>query len=479
MAIIGNAFDLEKALQSQGYAYKCWFNYNKDGNTMRISDADMKTLTDTWRSYLANWEANAERDVTEYSIEGSLEWNESIDDGKEEAKEVAVNDETKWDGNTKKSNDIRTANSAVATTSAVTTAAVAGSGTVVTTAANTGFNAGFWVITCPLVLAIGILYEATAQNSRNQNKALQELKSIMETGQSNMQATALQMEQADLEMTQLTTASEQDKQTTEEQIAAKQELIKIAQAAYNAIVARVKAGEPLSASDKAKLDACKAQIGALQEEINALQLGSIEFSSANAEAIEARKGEFDTHALNIAKEKGFTDYAASFDKQTRDGAIVQAAAQGLNVASGTYAAIEAGIFAASGSWLFGATAWAWAWMAMAIAGAGMSAHGVVEQSIIASDVNKEINVREDTEVLVDDSLVDYENKLRNVIAQGDFVNVGLAELNEFEQKEVTFENVPTTSSNDIEGNSKASSTNPFGDNQDDQDGKKKNNNPFV
>ena len=42
--------------------------------------------------------------------------------------------------------------------------------------------------------------------------------------------------------------------------------------------------------------------GALQEEINALQLASIEFSTANSEAIEAKKSEFDTHAQSIAKE---------------------------------------------------------------------------------------------------------------------------------------------------------------------------------
>lgn len=485
MAIIGNSFDLDKALQNQGYAYKCWFNYNKDGNTMRISEADIKALTETWSGKLATWEANAERDVTEYTIEGSLEWNEAIDDGKAEAKEAATKDYTNkngktkegWGGSVTNSKNRNVANGVAAGVTAVATGATVATGASVVSSAATP-KGGCFVITCPLVLAVGILYEATFPN-RKENIALKELKSLMETGQSNMQAASLQMEQADLEMTQLTTASEQDKQTTEEQIAQKQELIKTAQAVYNAIVARVKAGEPISATDKSKLQACKAQIGALQEEINALQLGSIEFSTANSEAIEAKKGEFDTHAQSIAKEKGITDYAASFDEATRTGAIVQIVAQTLNVASGTYAAIEAGIFAASGSWAFGATAWAWAFMAMATAGVGMSAHGVVEQHIIASDVEKEIDVREVTQENIETTTTDYENKLSNMLAQGEFVNQGLDELNEFEQENVVLENVPTSSSENETGAGDSSepvttksSSNPFANNDNNQNNKK-------
>lgn len=489
MAVIGNSFDLDKALQNQGYAYKCWFNYNKDGNTMRISETDIKALTETWSGKLANWEAKAEQDITEYSIEGDYEWNEAIDNGAAEAKEAATKDYTNkygktkegWGGSVTNSENRNIANGVTAGVTAGVTGVMAATGVSVVSSAATP-KGGCFVITCPLVLAVGILYEATFPN-RKENIALKELKSLMETGQSNMQAASLQMEQADIEMTQLTTASEQDKQTTEEQIAAKQELIKTAQAVYNAIVARVKAGEPLSSTDKTKLNACKGQISALQAEIDGLQLASIEFSTANSEAIASKKGEFDTHAQSIAKEKGFTDYAASFDKATHDNAVLQIVAQSLNVASGTYAAIEAGIYAASGSWAFGATAWAWAFMAMAIAGAGMSAHGVVEQGIIASDVNKEIDVRENTEGQIETTMIDYENKLSNMITQGDIVNEGLGELNEFQQENVVLENVPTSSSENKTGAGDSSapvttksSSNPFGSNEDNQNNKK---NPFA
>ena len=451
MAVIGTSFDLDMAIKNQSYAYRCWYNYQKDGNTMCISEADMQKVIQQWSSNITNWEALAEQDVTEYSIEDSEDWNLSYDEGSSAAKEEATKDivtkngKTKegWDGNVKKSKNKNIANGVAAGATAAATAGIAASSATIATAANTGMNAGFWVITCPLVLAVGILYEAMRPN-RKENEALKNLKTLMETGQANLLATSAHLEETDLELTGLATASDENKRTTEEEIAAKQELIELAKAAYDAIVARVKAGEPLSPSDKSKLEACKAQIAALQVEIDELQLSSIEFSTANSEAIAAKKGEFDAQALNIAQTKGTTDYAASFDKTTRDVAIVQAVAQGLNVASGTYAAIQAGIFAASTSWLFGSGAWAWAWMAMAIAGAGMSAHGVVEQSIIANQINKELDVRENAEGTIETTTVDYENKLGNMLAQNSFVTEGIQQLESFEQTDVTLESTPTT-----------------------------------
>ena len=474
MVVIGNSFDLDRAIENQNYAYKCWFNYEKDGNTMRISDADMKKVLDQWRGNMSNWEAKAEQDITEYSIEGDYEWNSAYDEGMNDAKAEATKDTVKengktkkgWDGDTKKSKEMNTANAAVAGAGAVGTATLSAvNPTIYTSTQQAGKpKAKGWVITCPLVLAVGILYEALAPNSRKQRDALMNLKTLMETGQANMQAASLQMVESNEEMTRFSTESEENKRTTEEEIAAKQELIKVAQAAYNAIVARVKSGEPLSSTDKTKLNACKGQISALQAEIDALQLASIEFSTTKSEAIASKKAEFDTHAQNIAKEKGTTDYAASFDETTRTGAIVQAVAQGLNVVSGTYAAIEAGIFAASGSWLFGATAWAWAWMGMAIAGAGMSTHGVVEQSMIANQIGKEIDVRENTELTIEGTTADYENKLSNMVAQQEFVDTGIAQISEFKQEEIQLANIPLESS--IQDDEK----NPP---------PKKNNNPFA
>lgn len=468
MVAIGNSFDLDKALQNQGYAYKCWFNYNKDGNTMRISETDIKALTETWSGKLAKWEAKAEQDITEYSIEGDYEWNSAYDEGKDAAKAEATKDTTNkkgktvegWDGDVKKSKNMNTANAAVA--------GVGGAFAVAGAASAIGLNIGIamkagnvplgFIIAAPLVLAVGVLYECTSPN-RKENEALKNLKTFMETGQANLQTASLEMEQADLEMTALATSSNENKTTTEEEIAAKQELIELAKAAYNAIVARVKGGEPLTSADKAKLNACKTQIAGLQEEINALQLSSIEFSTANSDAIEGKKSEFDTHAQNIAKEKGTTDYAATFDKGTRDGAILQATMHGLNVAAGIVTMVQAAMFAASGGPF---TIWAACFTVVAAAGTAMSTHAVVEQSMIADQIGKELDVRENTEVTIENTTVDYENKLSNLVAQGDFVNEDLTALGEFEQEEVVLADVPTTDNTDTPKTPE--STNPFGSN---------------
>ena len=42
MAVIGNQFDAERAADSQSYAYKCWYNKKYEGNTLRISNTEIK-----------------------------------------------------------------------------------------------------------------------------------------------------------------------------------------------------------------------------------------------------------------------------------------------------------------------------------------------------------------------------------------------------------------------------------------------------
>ena len=67
MAIEGT-FNLDKATTSQSYGYKCWYNYNYGGNTMKISASDIRKITTTWSGELKNWKANAENDDNKYEI---------------------------------------------------------------------------------------------------------------------------------------------------------------------------------------------------------------------------------------------------------------------------------------------------------------------------------------------------------------------------------------------------------------------------
>lgn len=69
MAVIGNAFDAKRAQDSQSYAYKCWYNYNYEKNTMKIKPDEMSEITRQWSAELTNWEANATSDENAYEIE--------------------------------------------------------------------------------------------------------------------------------------------------------------------------------------------------------------------------------------------------------------------------------------------------------------------------------------------------------------------------------------------------------------------------
>ena len=66
---IQDSFNLSKATTSQAYAYKCWYNYNYGGNTMKISAKDMGELTQTWSGELKNWRATASNDENAYEID--------------------------------------------------------------------------------------------------------------------------------------------------------------------------------------------------------------------------------------------------------------------------------------------------------------------------------------------------------------------------------------------------------------------------
>ncbi len=89
---IQDSFNLSKATTSQAYAYKCWYNYNYGGNTMKISSKDMGEITQTWNGELKNWRATASNDENAYEIEDD-DYSTAKLNGKESAK-----DKTGYDG---------------------------------------------------------------------------------------------------------------------------------------------------------------------------------------------------------------------------------------------------------------------------------------------------------------------------------------------------------------------------------------------
>lgn len=393
-------FDPQKASENKYYAYKCWYNKNYEGNTLRISNAEIREIEKQWASQLNKWKLQAESiDQNGYDI-SDFEDSENFKAGQEKAKETSGHDGKRGKmiaNNT--GNIVGTAGSAI----------VAGHG-VGKVMLETGFKgmakSAAFVVTCPVALAIGILYMATRPNQK-EHDALMQLKSLMESGGQNMTAAQANMEFTEYEILAEMEDGAENQKKTEEEIAEIQELIQLATAMYEEIVTRIENGEDVSPSERAKLPLINNNIKALNAKLETLVADAAASSENNEANIEAKQEEFGTAAETVEKEIGVTEFAAGFDKLTRDMCITQAVAQGLNVVTGTYGAIQAIV---NSVWSFGATT---AFAAMGFGGAAMSAFGVYEQSKWANDLNGELDTRANTESIGNDTWNVHEAKVSN------------------------------------------------------------------
>ena len=83
MAITGS-YNLDNALDSQSYAYKCWYNYYYGNNTLGITAKDMGEITQTWKGEVDNWRAVALDDENAYEIEDD-DYSAAMDSGRNNA----------------------------------------------------------------------------------------------------------------------------------------------------------------------------------------------------------------------------------------------------------------------------------------------------------------------------------------------------------------------------------------------------------
>lgn len=403
MAIIGNNFDAERAAESQSYAYKCWYNYNYEKNTMRIPEFEINSIVKQYQSEISNWEANAAEDNNAYEIEDD-DWTTASLEGEKVAEETAGHD-----------GDRTKANSRATATNAVAVGTVAGTlvgGAATASFFGVSFSGGLGAvgpyIACPLALATGILYEALKPNKK-EHQALMELEELLKIGQGNLNTSQLQLDQIDNEIVEQGEELEETQEESQKEIEAKIKLYETAMAIYLQLVTRAESGsEEFTEEDKARLQACGESLKILGEEVAVLQATSADSVEESYDDMEAKQADFDEQATSIATEEGIADFTESFDKATRNSAILTATAQSANVTMGL---------------VFGAIALAQSFKGPAIdfvclalsaagfAGAGMSAHGVVEQSKFAHNIGKEIEVRENTQDLVVETYDYYDGKL--------------------------------------------------------------------
>ena len=467
MAIQGS-YNLDNALYSQAYAYKCWYNYNYGGNTLGISANDIGEITQAWRNELPNWQNTAMDDENAYEIEDD-DYSKALDDGYKQGQEktgydggnggmtargvvdgamgltnalattigskVASKVGTAITGNLVKNTAEKVGTKAAekaiekATVEEITKAGTdalgekaaqataeeiskAGSQSIGEKAASestskvAGKDVSF-IVAAPLSLAQGTLYTANKPN-KDQKEACDALQDEMVNAQNALGAAQGDMETAADEVITLSDEAAGYNEDANENIEDDKAEFDIYRASYEALMAKVEAGETLSEDEKALLKELIPLMQDLGVSINETSEDTTDAVSEIYDEMGDYQEIYDNSAATIAEVEGLTDFAESFDSATQTLCYVEAGAQALNAASGATAAYKAGSFAMSGG-IF--TAWAWAFAGMGGAGAAMSGIGAKEQLDWAGQVGNEISLRKDAQDLNADTTDIYDESI--------------------------------------------------------------------
>lgn len=429
---IQDSFNLSNALNSQSYAYKCWYNYNYGNNTMGISAKDMGEITQTWNSELKNWHATAMDDENAYEIEDD-DFSTAKEDGRDQAK-----DKTGYDG--KQGGQVTrtivdgamSLGSGILSTGALNGALSGVSTTVTSGAANAtasllGKNAidadacsttaGGWIIGAPLSLTTAINYTANKPN-KEQKEACDALQDEMINANNALYSAQEDMSYAGEEVTALSDEAQCYNEDANETIEENKSEYDMYKASYEALMEKINSGEQLTDSEKELL---KELVPLMQE----LGIGIQDTQEETTETVGdiysdmgTYQEDYDNAASTVGEVQGLTDYAESFDTSTQNMCYIEGAAQTINGVSGSKHAISAGKFAASGG-IF--TAWAWAFAGMGATAAAMSGIGATEQFDWAGQVGTEIGMRKDTQDLnsatndiYDESIAGYEGSMEGL-----------------------------------------------------------------
>ena len=398
---IQDSFNLSQATTSQAYAYKCWYNYNYGGNTMKISAKDMGELTQTWNGELANWRATASNDENAYEIE-----DDDFSTAKNNGKNTVKND-TGYDGGKGGMiangvvDGVAAAGGAVATGAALAFGSGANvgiktalTGKAAEKAAGEGSKNTLKAAKLSAYIAAGIAIATAAKYriskpNKDQKEACDELQNSMQNAKASLYSAQEDMSEYGDTIVDLSDQAQAYNEDANSDIEDKKTEFDMYKESYDALMEKAKSGEPLSEDEKALL---KELVPLMQE----LGIGISETSDETTEAVGEIYDEmgtyqegYDNAASTMAEVEGVTDYAASFDDATRTMCYVEAGAQTLN-------ATGAGLAAAR---LAGKAFVGWAFAAIGTAAAASSTLAATEQYSWAGKVGNEINARKDTQDL--------------------------------------------------------------------------------
>lgn len=443
---IQDSFNLNQAKNSQAYAYKCWYNYNYGGNTMKISSKDYGEITQSWNGELTNWKATASKDENAYEIADD-DFSMAKKSGKDQAKSkagasgktggqitrgvvdglagavgslsmytaagkaVANKLGTKLGGKlvaksaekvigkagkeaAKKATEEALKNGATKK-AAKAAGKEAGKNAASESAKKSANNVGSWSVAAPLSFAVAMAYQVKKPN-KTEKEACDELQNEMTNAQVALGDAQTEMSDMSDALVELSDEAQMANEDANDEIEDKKSEFDMYKASYDALKEKAESGETLTEDEKNLMKELAPIMQQLGVDITTTQEDTTDDVADIYDDMGSYQEGYDNAAETMAEAEGLTDYAESFDETTRWMCYVEAASQGLNAASGGQAAIKASA-AAAGS--LGFNAWAWACAAMGATGAAISGTGAIQQGQWAGDVGTEIHMRRDTQDL--------------------------------------------------------------------------------
>ena len=381
-------------LNSEAFCRKAYLNYHCQGNTMGLTNEDMGKITQAWKDKLSSWQKSVSNDENQYEFDDS-----EFENYKEKGKK-AGEDATGYDG--KQGGDY----------AATIGNAVAGAGGAAVSLCQHGLSAAKNVavgitskgakmsmkdtgwsayVAAGLAIATALAY-AIKKPNKESKEACDKLQGEMNNAQAETMAAQEEMASMGEELMSLSDEANEANEDANDDIKEQKAEYDLYMESYTTLKEKAESGKPLTDSEKELYEVLVKLMTETGKNIDKTSAEASDNVNDIYDDMGTYQDGYDNAAETIGNIEGLTDYAESFDKETRALCYVEGAAQTLNAASGAIA----------GARLL-ATGWAnWANMILGIASvaAGVTS-GVAagQQFKWAGEVGNEIELRKGTQDL--------------------------------------------------------------------------------
>lgn len=405
-------------IDSESACRKAYLNYHCYGNTMGISSKEMGEITSKWENKLKSWQNTVAKDENEYEFDDSS-FKESKQQGANKAKE-----ETGYNGKKGKQITRTVGDSAAVVSNLGTQIGLTRASNFKCDEVSGRMNSSSCIVGCVLGATTAAAYWAKKPN-KEQKEACDELQTILDANQAALQDEQTKMEEANAKTEELADNANEANEEANDTIEDQKTEHDFYMQTVNRLKAKADSGEKLTKEERDLYKDSAIMAADTADTINTTSEDTTDTVSDFYDEMGKYQDTYNYSAETIAEVEGITDYAESFDKSTKVQCYVEAAAQGLNAASSGLASGRAFALASSGSWFFGSTAWAYAFGVLGAVGAASSAVASGQQIKWAGQVGTEIDMREATQ--------DLNNETNDIYTENidgyDGLMTGVEELN--------------------------------------------------